>query len=308
MKSTIFTIFILCLSFLTQNIFAQWTPSGNDIYFNSGNVGIGLTTPGSKLMLKDGDFRIEEGRLRIWNYGQSTDPAFRVYKHSNLTYPNQTAFEVVGGVVDVSPKSFKIYTANNDPWNLLGIMQGNFLMEEGNFEIFRYGDGGLTPAFKLKKHSNLTYPNQTAFEIIGGVTDVSPKKFRIYTDANDPWNLKCSFDGSLSVCGGIRTMEVKVETGWCDNVFEPNYNLLTIEAKEAYVKEHKHLPSVTSGAEIEKEGLEVGKTAKQMIQELEEAHLYIFELNSALKAQGELLKKQQEAILKLQEDVTKLKN
>ena len=80
----------------------------------------------------------------------------------------------------------------------------------------------------------------------------------------------------FEVCGNIRAKELKIETGWCDNVFEPDYKLMTIKEKEAYVQEYKHLPSVTSGAEIEKEGLEVGKTAKQMIQELEEAHLYLF--------------------------------
>ncbi|MGI4992182.1 tail fiber domain-containing protein [Halobacteriovorax sp. GFR7] len=48
---------------------SQWTDSGLDIYFNTGNVGIGTTTPSAKLNIVDGDVLIDKSsdnqRIRI---------------------------------------------------------------------------------------------------------------------------------------------------------------------------------------------------------------------------------------------------
>lgn len=81
----------------------------------------------------------------------------------------------------------------------------------------------------------------------------------------------------LDVCGTIRATEVRVETGWCDYVFANDYQLRPLSEVESFIKENKHLPEVTPGAEIETNGLEVGKVSAQMIKKIEELTLYAIE-------------------------------
>jgi len=97
----------------------------------------------------------------------------------------------------------------------------------------------------------------------------------------------------LEVCGTIRAKEVRVETGWCDYVFEKNYKLRSIEELEKYVNDNKHLPGIAPAAEVEKEGLKVAEMNKAMMEKIEELSLYVIQLNKEnkkLQAEIEALK------------------
>ena len=98
----------------------------------------------------------------------------------------------------------------------------------------------------------------------------------------------------LDVCGTIRSKEVRVETGWCDYVFEKDYKLRSIEELEKYIVQNKHLPGIVPAAEVEKEGMKVGEMNKAMIEKIEELTLYVIQLskeNKKLKEQIDALKK-----------------
>lgn len=97
----------------------------------------------------------------------------------------------------------------------------------------------------------------------------------------------------LEVCGTIRAKEVRVETGWCDYVFEKNYKLRSIEELERYINQNKHLPGIAPAAEVEKEGLKVGEMNKAMMEKIEELTLYVIQLSKENK--------------KLQEEINALK-
>jgi hypothetical protein len=83
----------------------------------------------------------------------------------------------------------------------------------------------------------------------------------------------------LEVCGTIRAKEVRVETGWCDYVFEKNYKLRTIDELENYINENKHLPGIASASEVEKDGLKVAEMNKAMMEKIEELTLYVIQLS-----------------------------
>jgi hypothetical protein len=87
----------------------------------------------------------------------------------------------------------------------------------------------------------------------------------------------------LDVCGTIRAKEVRVESGWCDYVFEKNYKLKSIDELKQFINDNKHLPGVVPASEVEKEGLKVAEMNKAMMEKIEESTLYIIELNDKIK-------------------------
>lgn len=86
----------------------------------------------------------------------------------------------------------------------------------------------------------------------------------------------------LQVAGRIRAEEVVVETGWADYVFEPGYNLLSLDEVESHIRTFKHLPGVPAGHTIESEGLAVGQMSEIFIRKIEELTLYTIEQEKSL--------------------------
>ena len=82
----------------------------------------------------------------------------------------------------------------------------------------------------------------------------------------------------LEVNGTIRTKEVKVEASpWPDYVFDPDYELRSLEDTEAFIKENKHLPEIPSASELETSGLQLGEMNRLLVKKIEELTLYIIE-------------------------------
>ena len=83
----------------------------------------------------------------------------------------------------------------------------------------------------------------------------------------------------LEVCGTIRAKEVRVETGWCDYVFEKDYKLKSIDELDQFINTNKHLPGIAPASEVEKDGLKVGEMNKAMMEKIEELTLYVIQLS-----------------------------
>ncbi len=73
------------------------------------------------------------------------------------------------------------------------------------------------------------------------------------------------------------------QTFWSDYVFEPDYDLMSIEEMEAYVLENKHLPGVPSAKEVEQNGINVVDMDATLLKKIEELSLYIIELHKELE-------------------------
>ncbi len=95
----------------------------------------------------------------------------------------------------------------------------------------------------------------------------------------------------LYVEGGITTEEVHVnlKTDWSDFVFTTDYKLRSLSDLEQYIVTNKHLPEVPTSAEVEKDGIELGKMNALLLQKVEELTLYILQLE---KRMAELESKQ----------------
>lgn len=110
-------------------------------------------------------------------------------------------------------------------------------------------------------------------------------------------------DYRLFVEKGILTEKLKVAVNgqgdWADYVFDEDYEKMPIEDLEEFVTENKHLPKVPSAEEMVKNGLDVAKMDAKLLEKIEEAYLYIIDLNKkvdALATENESLKTSLESL------------
>ncbi len=52
-------------------------------------------------------------------------------------------------------------------------------------------------------------------------------------------------------------MDIATENNWADYVFEDDYDLMSLDNLESYVKNNHHLPNIPSASEVVKNGIEL---------------------------------------------------
>lgn len=89
----------------------------------------------------------------------------------------------------------------------------------------------------------------------------------------------------LAVEGNILAKQIKVKTDISvpDYVFEPDYNLKSLQELEEYVKINKHLPEMPSANEIGKKGLDVAEMNLLLLKKIEELTLHLIEKDKTIK-------------------------
>jgi len=99
---------------------------------------------------------------------------------------------------------------------------------------------------------------------------------------------------TLSVNGDITAKKIKVtQQGWADFVFQPEYELPSLQYVEDFIQAHKHLPDMPTAAEVKADGLDVGEMNKKLLQKVEELTLHLIRIdkeNQWLKQEVNLLK------------------
>lgn len=108
----------------------------------------------------------------------------------------------------------------------------------------------------------------------------------------------------LAVNGSAVFTLVKVippSTPWPDYVFHKTYKLRPLSEVEQFIQQNHHLPEVPSAAEVEKNGLDLGKNQAVLLKKIEELTLYTIEQNKKLEAQNEKLALMEKKITELME-------
>lgn len=94
----------------------------------------------------------------------------------------------------------------------------------------------------------------------------------------------------LAVSGTVRAKEVIVETtGWSDYVFAEDYRLAPLSEVERHIQQNGHLPDVPSAADVAARGVSVGEMQKILLQKIEELTLHQIRLEkdvTALRAEN----------------------
>ena len=112
-------------------------------------------------------------------------------------------------------------------------------------------------------------------------------------------------DGDLDVDGKIRarSIEVTQDDFWPDYVFEPDYDLRSLNSLSAYIEENQSLPGIPTKEEVKEEGaVDLGAMQRNLIEKVEEQALYILELHE----EKQQLKKEVKELRVVKEEIEEL--
>ncbi|WP_428231959.1 hypothetical protein [Flavobacterium sp.] len=285
---------VLSLNF--ESDFKGGTRIGNDVYFKdggnsfvySGNFGIGLSNPETRLHAN--------GALTI-------------------------------GSESVNANTTKIFLKNpaGKTW---AISSGANMITESSFSIYNWSENQSTPYFHISNNGNVgigTYQPNVPLTVYG-VSNFFPARigsgdarsleisntanFATFVNNQYPVFLKTGSgdqplvldaarvgigtanpSSMLTVAGNIASREVKVTVdAGADFVFENDYNLPSLESVDKFIKENKHLPEIASAKKMQKDGINLSEMNIKLLQKIEEMTLYMIEMKKENEKQNEEIK------------------
>jgi hypothetical protein len=288
--------------------------------FNTGNVGIGTTSPNSKLEITSG----------------ASDPFY-----FNGTYNKMKSALGFTYIESFHSTSFVIDATNSYSDRFFNVSKGASYIDGGSpVELFRIqengnvGIGTTSPGAKLQvagviqggvdgnTQGQLTVWSNTA-GAEGNIYGMSGGGMLINTHGN---SYPIELDGSMVVLGmtgniGIGTTDskghklavngdiiatsviVKLYADWPDYVFKPAYQLPSLAEVKTYIENNHHLPDMPSAEDISKSGLNLGEANKVLTKKVEELTLYLIEKEEQIKEIKEAQQSQREKDQNLQEQL-----
>ncbi|MFT4092588.1 MAG: hypothetical protein QM640_03025 [Niabella sp.] len=111
----------------------------------------------------------------------------------------------------------------------------------------------------------------------------------------------------LDVAGSVRADKVIVNTTGADFVFDPSYNLISLDEVESFIRNHRHLPQIAPASDMQMNGVDLGDNQIKLLQKTEELTLYLIEQNRQLQEQKEINTVQNRKIEALTEENRQLK-
>jgi len=99
----------------------------------------------------------------------------------------------------------------------------------------------------------------------------------------------------LAVNGNIRAQEIVVEASpWPDYVFKKEYELPTLEKIEKFIEANGHLPNIPTEEVVVEKGIQLGTMNAKLLEKVEELTLYLIQQNKEIQQLREELQKIQQ--------------
>ena len=134
--------------------------------------------------------------------------------------------------------------------------------------------------------------------------------FTVTVQAGSPWSVSDAgnvyrIDGNvgigvddpderLVVDGRIKAEEIHLEDVTpADYVFDEDYDLMSLDALKEHIRERGHLPGIAPGAEMEAEGVSVGRMQTRLLEKVEELMLYTIDQHRTLATQRKFIDEQE---------------
>lgn len=282
------SILLFNLFAIVQISYGQFNISGvtpNDLYWSSGQVGVGLNDPKSKLDigLSTNFMYRDESALRITYPIPLLGPAggrppinnniFEIrQKTFGSSYSSKLVVAVNGNVgIGIFKPEYKLHVKNtqNNRGTAVRVDAIN-----GHIRLFETDgsnpNGSYTQlernsdAFHIYQNNGTTFQHVLSANMNGNVG----------IGTTDPQGYKLAVKGRLIA----EEVVVKLHTNWPDFVFTDKYNLMDLKSVESFIDENSHLPNVPSAKEIGENGISLGEMNAVLLQKIEELTLYIIEL------------------------------
>ncbi|MFT3870781.1 MAG: hypothetical protein QM715_20200 [Nibricoccus sp.] len=322
-----FCALLICLSLvMTTAVYAQNT------FPSSGNVGIGTTNPGDKLVISDGDtnaISIRAGETAGIGFNRAvTGGGIYNTAISAWQFSARDSMFSLEGYNGAFPTPWTVLKNGNvgigttSPSERFTVTQGGMLLDnhpslaingELSAAIRITAPGGWARGYGIVNSQNQT---KVVWGALGAGDDLNYTY--IGPSYSNPWMIlnptgnvgigTTSPTEKLSVKGRIRAQEVIVETtNWSDHVFADSYKLQSLSEVEQHIKTEKHLPGVPSAQEVAEKGVSVGNMQAILLAKIEELTLHVIAQEKEQIAQRAKLEAQSAELASLKAENSKLR-